>query len=140
MLKKKKNEKTLEEKVESLTKQIAEMKSSYDELQFTYNKSRCHEQELIEQSKVAQKEKKEMEEKIRAMVCVSSEIDDCRRSNWNRSIPNRGIRLQARCLRLLLLLDHKQQLLLLRLLVQHPSLRFLFHHHLLHHRHHHQAS
>lgn len=136
MLKKKKNEKTLEEKVESLTKQIAEMKSSYDELQFTYNKSRCHEQELIEQSKVAQKEKKEMEEKIRAMVCVSSEIDDCRRSNWNRSIPNRGIRLQARCLRLLLLLDHKQQLLL-RLLVQHPSLRFLL---LLHHRHHHQAS
>lgn len=136
MLKKKKNEKTLEEKVESLTKQIAEMKSSYDELQFTYNKSRCHEQELIEQSKVAQKEKKEMEEKIRAMVCVSNEIDDCRQSNWNRSIPNRGIRLQARCLRLLLLLDHKQQLLL-RLLVQHPSLRFLL---LLHHRHHHQAS
>ena len=139
MLKKKKNEKTLEEKVESLTKQIAEMKSSYDELQFTYNKSRCHEQELIEQSKVAQKEKKEMEEKIRAMVCVSSEIDDCRQSNWNRSIPNRGIRLQARCLRLLLLLDHKQQLLLLRLLVQHPSLRFLFLLLLLHH-HHHQAS
>ena len=71
MLKKKKNEKSLEEKVESLTKQIAEMKSSYDELQFTYNKSRCHEQELIEQSKVAQKEKKEMEEKIRTMVRVS---------------------------------------------------------------------
>ena len=66
--KKKKNEKSLEEKVASLTKQIAEMKSSYDELQFTYNKSRCHEQELIEQSKTAQKEKKEMEEKLRAMV------------------------------------------------------------------------
>lgn len=68
MLKKKKNEKSLEEKVESLTKQIADLKSSYDELQINYNKSRCHEQELIEQSKIAKKEKKEMEEKIQTLV------------------------------------------------------------------------
>ena len=68
MLKKKRNEKMLEEEIESLKKQLNEVKTNFDELQISYNKSRCHEQELVEQSKVNQTEKKELEKKLESMV------------------------------------------------------------------------
>ena len=68
MLKKKRNEKMLEEEIESLKKQLNEVKTNFDELQISYNKSRCHEQELVEQSKVNQAEKKELEKKLESMV------------------------------------------------------------------------
>ena len=70
MLKKKRNEKMLEEEIESLKKQLNEVKTNFDELQISYNKSRCHEQELVEQSKVNQAEKKELEKKLQSMVII----------------------------------------------------------------------
>lgn len=70
MLKKKRNEKMLEEEIESLKKQLNEVKTNFDELQISYNKSRCHEQELVEQSKVNQAEKKELEKKLESMVII----------------------------------------------------------------------
>ena len=70
MLKKKRNEKMLEEEIESLKKQLNEVKTNFDELQISYNKSRCHEQEVVEQSKVNQAEKKELEKKLESMVII----------------------------------------------------------------------
>ena len=60
----------LEEEIESLKKQLNEVKTNFDELQISYNKSRCHEQELVEQSKVNQAEKKELEKKLQSMVII----------------------------------------------------------------------
>lgn len=60
----------LEEEIESLKKQLNEVKTNFDELQISYNKSRCHEQELVEQSKVNQAEKKELEKKLESMVII----------------------------------------------------------------------
>ena len=70
MLKKKRKEKMLEEEIDSLKKQLNEVKTNFDELQISYNKSRCHEQELVEQSKVNQAEKKELEKKLESMVII----------------------------------------------------------------------
>ena len=75
MLKKKKTEQSLQDELARAQQQLSALKQSYQDLQFSYNRSSCKEQELNSQVEELRIQKGEAESKAKVLV-VSLRLRD----------------------------------------------------------------
>lgn len=74
MLKKKRTDKSLTEELSRRNQELDTLKKEHMELEFSYNRTRCREQELQEQLKEERIEKAEIEKKL-ALIVINEQTD-----------------------------------------------------------------
>ena len=74
MLKKKRTDKSLTEELSRRNQELDTLKKEHMELEFSYNRTRCREQELQEQLKEVRIEKAEIEKRW-ALIVINEQTD-----------------------------------------------------------------